>query len=46
MTPVTGVSYATLVVAVVVALRRGPPLVLSMIASGGPAALTMWGSEG
>jgi hypothetical protein len=31
--------------ALVVALWGGAPLVLSVIASGGPAALTMWGSE-
>ena len=41
--PGTAICYAMLGVAVVVALRGGAPLVLSAMASGGPAALTMWG---
>jgi len=45
MIPVTAVSYAMLAVAMVVALRGGPPLVLSALASSGPGALKMWGSE-
>jgi hypothetical protein len=45
MTPVTGVSYAMVASALVVTLWGAAPLVLSVIACGGPAALTMWGNQ-